>query len=114
MTICRLGADAEAPPWAMQGRFWCVTRTADELSVVCEEEAAPAGVSQECGWGILKVHGPLDFALTGVLSNLTSILAAVGIAVFALSTFDTDYLLVKHEKMDTAVAALRDGGHTFA
>ncbi|HZW03140.1 MAG TPA: ACT domain-containing protein [Anaerolineaceae bacterium] len=108
--VCRLPPDAEIPDWAWNGPVQSVTRTAEELSVVCAAAGVPDGVRAECGWRALKVEGPLDFSLVGVLASLAGTLAAVEVSIFVLSTFDTDYLLVKAESLETAVEALRAAG----
>ena len=100
LAICRLAPDAEVPAWAWTGEPASVTRTRDELSVVCRMDAVPKDVRAEAGWRCLKVDGPLDFALTGILAALSAPLAAAGISLFAVSTYDTDYLLVKAENLD--------------
>lgn len=109
LTICRLGPDATIPPWAT-GSFLSATRTPDELSLVCDEAAVPDGVRAERGWRALQVEGPLDFGLTGVLAGLATPLAAAGIPIFAISTFDTDWLLVPGPRLDAALDALRRAG----
>jgi hypothetical protein len=111
VAVCRLGTDEAVPEWGINGRFWSVTRTADELSVVCAEAQVPEGVRVERGWRVLKVVGPLDFSLTGILASLAQPLADAGVPIFALSTFDTDYLLVKQAQVETAVSVLRRRGH---
>ena len=111
LAVCRLPADAAVPPWAWTGVPASVTRTRDELSVVCRADGVPEGVRSEPGWRCLVVAGPLDFALTGILAALTAPLAAAGIPLFAVSTYDTDYLMVKAENLERAVAALRGAGH---
>jgi hypothetical protein len=111
LAVCRLAPDAEVPAWAWTGEPASVTRTRDELSIVCRMGAVPPGVRVEGGWRCLKVAGPLDFALTGILAALTAPLAAARIPLFALSTFDTDYLLVKAADLDRAAEALRGAGH---
>lgn len=108
--VCRLPADSPVPAWA-SGTFVSITRTADELSIVCEESTVPTNVQAERGWRTLRVNGMLDFALIGILAALTAPLAAAGISVFAISTFDTDYLLVKHDKLTQAITALITAGH---
>jgi hypothetical protein len=108
--VCRLRPESAVPAWAEGSAFFSATRTRDELSVVCEEAAVPDGVRAEKGWAVLKLHGPIPFGTTGVLSSLTAPIAEAGISVFALSTFDTDYLLVKTESLSGAVAALRKAG----
>ncbi len=112
--VCRLPVDAPLPVWAMTGAFFAITRTADELSIVCAQAQTPDGVTCQPGWRCLQVAGPLDFALTGVLASLAAPLAAAGVSIFALSTFDTDYLLVPASVLDEAVIALRSAGHAVA
>lgn len=111
LAVCRLAPDADVPAWAWTGEPASVTRTRDELSIVCRADAVPQGIRAEGGWRCLKVSGPLDFALTGIVAALSVPLAAAGIAVFAVSTYDTDYLLVKAENLDHAIEALRGAGH---
>jgi len=110
--ISRLAADAPIPGWATQGAFFSVTRTGDELSVVCELSGVPVGVQSQPGWRVFKVHGPFVLSEIGVLSALAAPLAAAEISLFAVSTFDTDYLLVASETLLAAVAALERAGHT--
>lgn len=109
--VCKLPAGAALPPWATAGDFFAVTRTADEVSVVCPQSAVPDGVVAERDWRCLRVAGAMPFTLVGVLASLTAPLARAGVSVFAVSTFDTDYLLVKAADLATAVAALRAAGH---
>lgn len=110
--VCKLPADAAIPAWATQGAFFTITRTKQELSIVCSQSGPPAGVPCEGGWRCLQVAGPLDFALVGVVASLATPLADAGVSVFIVSTFDTDYLLVKGKDLDRALAALRQAGHT--
>ncbi len=111
VAICRLDACAEIPSWACKGDFFSITRTAHELSIICPQESVPAGVRREKGYRCFKVKGPLDFASTGILDLLTTPLAQAGVSVFAVSTFDTDYLLVKQEQTKKAIVALSEAGH---
>jgi len=109
--VCRLAPTDDIPPWAWTGPLASVTRTADELSIVCTEDAVPPDVARvERGWRALGVAGPLDFALVGILARLTAALAGAGVTLFALSTFDTDYLLVRAADLEPAIAALRQHG----
>lgn len=112
--VCRLPAGAALPPWATSGSLYAVTRTADELSIVCVQTQVPDGVVCQPGWRCLQVAGPLDFALTGVLASLAGPLAAAGVSIFAISTYDTDYLLLPGSALAGAVTALRNAGHTVA
>jgi len=109
--VCRLAADAPLPAWAARGPFVSITRTADELSVVCSEDAVPEGVRCEQGWRCLRVVGSLDFSLVGILASLVGPLAEAGVSVFAVSSFDTDYLLVKEADLKKAAEALGRAGH---
>jgi hypothetical protein len=105
--VCKLPPAAATPE-----RFWSVTRTDDELSVICLEADVPAGAEVQRGWRGLQVAGPLDFALTGVAAALTAPLASARISVLPVATYDTDYLFVREETLDGAVEALRAAGHT--
>jgi len=109
--ICQFGAGALVPDWIDGGAFWSVCRTADELSLVCEEERVPAGVRAEKGFSCLKVVGPFDLDEVGVLATLTAALAAAGVSLFAISTYETDYLLVRERDLPVAIDALREAGH---
>lgn len=109
--VCRLDQDAPFPTWASSSQFISITRTADELSVVCPQSLVPDGVRCERGWRCLRVAGTMDFSMIGVLASLVAPLAEAGISVFVVSTFDTDYLLVKADDLTMATAALRATGH---
>lgn len=111
--VCRLPVDAPVPAFAQQASdFVSITRTRQELSLVCREELAPANCSPETGWRVLEVQGPLDFGLVGILASLTQPLAQAGISLFVVSTFDTDYLLVKETKLEEALRTLEAAGHS--
>jgi len=110
--ICRLGSEQAVPAWATGGAFLSLTRTRAELSIVCVQEAVPEDVRCEKGWRCLGVRGVLDFSLTGILASLATPLAAAGVSIFAVSTFDTDYLLVKNDGLTPTIAALEDAGHS--
>ena len=111
LAVCRLASDAPLPDWAA-GEFLSITRTSDELSVVCAERHVPPSVRCEKGWRCLKVAGPLDLSLIGILASLAVPLAEARIPLFAVSTYDTDYLLVKGADVGRAVEVLRRAGHT--
>lgn len=96
------------------GSVASTTRTETELSVVCAESSVPRNIEAEHGWRVLRVAGPLEFDLTGILASLLSTLAESGIAVFALSTFDTDYVFVKNDAIEAAVKVLEAAGQTVA
>jgi uncharacterized protein len=109
--ICRLSPAEDVPDWAMIGEFVSITHTADELSIVCAEEHVPSDVKADREWRALKVEGPLDLALTGILASLANPLAEAQINIFAISTFDTDYLLVKGYNLTRTCDVLRQAGH---
>lgn len=114
LAIVRLPAESSIPAWAGESAFLSVTRTDEELSVVCRDDAAPPEVMADRGWRCLKVLGPFDLQNTvGVLAALAAPLAAAGISLFAQSTFDTDYLLVRDDQLAAAIAALTESGHTI-
>ena len=114
LAVCRLGPDDPLPPWALTGDLCAVTRSASELSIVCRDASVPAAVTANRGWRAIAVDGTLDFALTGVLAALATPLAVAGVSIFAMSTYDTDYVLVKQDTLDGAVAALSAAGHRFS
>jgi hypothetical protein len=109
--VARCDPDAPMPPWASRGPFWSVTRSDSELSVVCREDDVPAEASAERGWCALELAGPLDFSLTGVVSALVVPLADAEVPIFVLSTFETDYLLVREHDLQGSVEALTRAGH---
>ena len=113
LAVCRLDPDADVPPWAgsAAGGLSSVTRTTEELSVVCPERVVPRRVLCERGWRALKMEGPFDLSLVGILASVVAPLAEAGVNVFVTATYDTDYVLVKEENLDLAVAALRERGH---
>lgn len=111
LAVCRLDPGAGIPAWSTGAGFFSVTRAPGELSVVCPEGDVPVGVECERGWRALGVEGPLDFSMVGVLASLTAPLAEAGVSIFAVSTHDTDYVLVREGSLETAVAALRGAGH---
>jgi len=110
--IVRLEPDAEVPVWARTGHFWSITRSDSELSIVCPQDDVPPDASAERGWCALEVAGPLDFSLTGVVSSLVAPLAEEEIPLFLISTFETDYLLVREPDLHRSVEALTSAGHS--
>lgn len=120
--IVRMDPWANVPDWATApSALSGVLRTSDELTIICEESAhnkeALAELDNSClsaGWRGMRVTGTLDFALTGIVAGLSKTLADAGISLFALSTFDTDYLLVGEANLESARAALEAEGHSFA
>jgi hypothetical protein len=111
--VCRLAPGLPVPAWAEKGDLVSITRTTDELSIVCPQDQVPDQVRSERDFRVLKIRGPLDFSLVGVLAGLAGPLAAAGISLFALSTFDTDYLLVKQDNLGRAAEILIREGHNI-
>ncbi|MBM7623676.1 ACT domain-containing protein [Sporohalobacter salinus] len=105
--ICKLSAEAKVPDWINGiNDFVSITRTDEELSIVCPERVIPKEVQAEFGWRALKVKGELDFSLTGILFSIAKPLANNSISIFAISTYNTDYVLVKQENFDEAINIL--------
>ncbi len=111
LAVCRLEPHSGIPRWATSAPFFCVTRTPDELSVVCPERNVPAGTTREAGWRAFRLEGTFDFGLVGVLASVATPLAESGVGILAIATYDTDYVLVKEEQLGPAMAALRERGH---
>ena len=114
--MCQLPGDSPVPSWAEEGGLFCVTRSTDALTIVCEEHACKnqrdlEGVRIERGWIALQLQGPFPFSMTGVLASFLQPLAEGNIPIFAISTFDTDYVLVQHEDLERAQKALETAGH---
>jgi hypothetical protein len=115
LAVCRLDADSDVPPWVERSRaFTSVTRTTDELSVICAFDDVPEGVPMEGPWRALRVRGPIVMTLIGVVASLAGALADAGISIFAVSTFDTDYILVHEPDFEAAVDALTRAGHVVS
>jgi uncharacterized protein len=113
LAVCRLPPEASIPAWAAAGRspFLTISRTVEELSITTVETVVPADVRCERGYRAVRVHGNLPLDLIGILAAIADPLADAGLAIFAISTFETDYVLVKATELDTAIAALTQAGH---
>ena len=109
--ICRLNANAPIPSWA-QGEFVTITRTLDELSIVCRHRDVPDDIQCEAEWRCLRVAGKLEFTQIGIIASLTQVLSEANISVFVISTFDTDYLLVRKADLDRTIEALEEKGYS--
>jgi hypothetical protein len=115
LAICRLAPNQAIPPEITLSPFFSITRTDEELSIVVPEEWIPNSCQRsEMGWRYFKVQGPLDFTLVGILSSLTTLLAQEGISVFAISTYDTDYLLVKESELEKSQRILSANGYEIS
>ena len=111
--IVRMDPEATVPDWATKGAFSSVTRSADELSIVCPADNLPANLSSECHWICFKLEGPFPFSQTGVLLSCIEPPSHNGVPIFAISTYDTDYVLVQEEFMVVAEQALGAAGHAL-
>lgn len=110
--VSQLAADAEIPKWAVSAQgLVSITRREGELSVVCREEAVPEGVKMQGGWRLMELEGPFEFSLTGILLSVLRPLAEAGVGIFALSTYDTDVVLVQERDVEKAIASLGAAGH---
>ena len=111
LAICKLSHETRIPDWVLAGEFVSVTRTADEISIVCPQDNVPKGITSDQGWRCLKVEGPFDFSATGIEASFARPLAAAGIALLVISAYDTDYLMVKENDLECAVQVLSGEGH---
>lgn len=110
LSVCKLASISNID---LTGDFYFIGRTDEELSLVCKTSAVPAeALAREDGWRGFRVQGELDFSLVGILAKLTGLLAEAGIGLFAVSTYNTDYVLVKRECFDRAMEALAGAGYT--
>ena len=109
--IVRLAPNAQVPDWALKGDFTSVTRTLDELSIVCATENLPADVQSSHRWICLRLEGPFPFSQTGVLLSFIEPLSTNGIPIFAVSTYDTDYVLIQEEFTSASLNVLQEAGH---
>ncbi|MFZ5921337.1 MAG: ACT domain-containing protein [Chloroflexota bacterium] len=110
-TIHRLDPKGAIPPQVIESDFFTVSKTPDELSIVCRAEVEIAADKSSGGWACFKVPGPLDFSLTGILAGIAGALAEAGISLFAVSTYDTDYILVKAGEIESAAQTLATAGY---
>src|SRR5262245_2870474 len=108
--VALLNAADPVPTWA-RGDFVSITRTSDELSIVCRDDAVPRTIRADRGWRCLALQGPFALDQTGIAAELTRVLAAADVSVFVVATFDTDYVLVPDRSIERAVSALRGASH---
>jgi hypothetical protein len=111
--VCRLGIEEGLPEWIKNSDFISLTWTPEELSIVCEVNCIPEDTETEKPWRCLKIKGPLDFGLTGILAGLSQVLAEAGIEIFAISTYNTDYILVREKELEHAIKVLSGAGYNF-
>ncbi|WP_409526943.1 ACT domain-containing protein [Rhizobium sp. G21] len=109
--VCRLSPADPIPAWAEGDGFVSISRSDEELSILCRAERAPSDVRQDAGWACLKLQGPFAFDETGIVLSVVAPLSNAGLGIFAVSTFDGDHILVKRAELDRAEALLREAGH---
>jgi uncharacterized protein len=109
--VCRLSSHETIPDWAHSSAFSSITRTADELSIICPALQVPSGIEAEEGWALLKLHGPFPLNSVGILRSVACALADAGISLLAVGTFDTDYFLIQQVDVPRAVTTLEAAGH---
>ncbi|MCL5056721.1 MAG: ACT domain-containing protein [Actinobacteria bacterium] len=115
LCVCRLDPNSDIPGWALLSTgFFSITKTADELSVVCPESCVPPGVRHEGTFRCLKIEGPLNFSLVGVVATIAGLLAKAEISIFTISTYDTDYIMVKQSGLEEALRTLEAAGYSVA
>lgn len=112
-SVCRLNKNDEIPKWIFQEEFFSITRTDDELSIVCLQDKIKEDIKCEKGWKVLKIEGPLDFSLVGILSRISTLMANNDISIFAISTYDTDYILIKEESIKRAIEVLENNNYNI-
>jgi hypothetical protein len=110
---CRQRKGTQVPSWVQTEPFCSITHTPDELSIVCPATLVPAEVQADRDWRCFQLHGPFPFSLVGILNSISIPLAQAHIGIFAISTYDTDYVLVKEHDLQQAIAALTEAGHTI-
>jgi hypothetical protein len=114
LALCRLPAEAnQIPDWLQPGAFQCVVSTDKETSILCEEKFVPPEVKAERGWRGMRLVVPLDFSMVGILADILEPLRQAGISILALSTYDTDYVFVKDDRLERSVEALVEAGYVF-
>ncbi len=111
--ICQFHPDKHIPYWALLGNFVSLTRTHEELSIVCQQDNVPNDINAERGWRCVQVQGAFDFTVSGVQASLAIPLAEADISVLAIATYATDYLLVKEENVERALRVLEQAGHSI-
>src|SRR6266436_2154579 len=110
--VCQFHPDKHIPYWALVGDFVSLTRTHEELSIVCQQDNVPDDIEAERGWYCVQVHGAFDFSVAGVNASLAIPLAEADISVLAIATYATDYLLIKEEDVERALLVLEQAGHS--
>lgn len=111
-SLCRLAPGESIPEWVLTSSFYTISKTVDELSIICESERVPQGIQQNNNWRLLKIAAVLDLSLTGITAQFATALADADVNICVIATFDTDYVMVKQEKLAVAITALENTGFT--
>lgn len=109
--ICRLNQEQPIPEWALSNSFYSITKSSDELSIICWQSFVPDEVVKNGNWRCLKIAGPLDFSAVGILNSIAQPLAKNGISILAVSTYETDYIFVRQEQLPETLKILIKEGH---
>lgn len=112
-SICRLETGESIPQWINREGFFSITHTTDELSIICQETIVPLYTQSQSGWRILKFEGVFDFSQIGVLASVAQPLAEAGVSLLAISTYETDYILVQEEQLERTLQFLKEAGHSI-
>jgi hypothetical protein len=109
--ICKLNPDVKVPDWAIRGDFFSISRTPEELSIICQEDDVPLKVTSKREWRGIKIEGPFHFNEIGILDAITSPIARAKISLLTVSTFDTDYVFIQDSQFEEALLILAESGH---
>lgn len=112
-SVCKLNPNSNIPSWVNTNEFYSITKTEDELSILCVQQNIPNNIECEKNWKVLKINSKLDFSLVGVISQISKLLAENSISIFVISTFDTDYICIKEKDLAKAVEILKQAGNIF-
>lgn len=109
--ICKLNPQTKIPNWALKGEFYSITRTSEELSILCPQKIIPDEITSVGRWRGLKIEGPFKFTEIGILNSITAPMASVNISLLSISTFDTDYVFIQDDQFEDALLILAANGH---
>jgi len=112
-SVCKLPFNSQVPSWASEGKFYTITKTDEELSIVCESVYIPEGVEKEGNWKIIEIIGPLDFSQIGIIHRISAVFKDARVSIFVISTFNTDYLMFKANFENKIVEVLKKNNYEF-
>lgn len=111
-SLCRLAPEESIPDWLAASAFFSISKSANELSIVCESQFVPPEVKHNGQWRLLKILEVLDLSLTGITAQFSTALANAAVNICVIASYDTDYVMVKEEKLSIAITALENAGFT--